>query len=809
MKRALYLVTILVTVLLAAGVSAQVIINEVDSDQVSDDTQEFIELYDGGIGNTDLTGYVVVLFTGIGDVSYDAFDLDGYTTDSMGYFVIGSLGMGTDIEVDPGSSGWLENGPDAVALFLDDATSFPDGTAVTAINLVDALVYDTDDGDALNLIATLLNAGQGQINENENGTGELESMGRCPNGTGGAMNTDAYSWDAPSAGSDNVCILATPTPIPTATPTWPPAPPCDQEYMANGDMESWVVNGAAGPPDEWIVTSAFGSTITAQQESSEVHGGSYSTVITKTHASINDAGHLSQTVVYHVLPNTVYELSAWVYDNAYQGNGRLQLRFKDSSGGLVQYNDFSSYSQTSPDWQELSLVAVSHPDASFAEVRFWIYDTDSEDVTLYLDDVTLIEPCFPVPTPTVTPTPYPTATPTTAPCDTNLLPNAGFEDWTGVSVDSWYGEIGVIPFQNTAQVHEGISSAEISNTRSGTDFTSSYVPVQGGQIYEGGIWLIDNDPDVNAQFYVLFYNQDVNWIGSTTWQYTAGEDPNWQEMTIGQVWVPSSARWARMRVRFVDNSGGTPPVGGSLTLDDSWLIEPCNAPTPTPTAQPTAAVVRTIYDIQYTSDPSGVSPHVGTTVFTTGIITAVETGNPYIFIQDNPSYWSGLMIYVPSGPGTLRRGDMVQVQGVVTEMHGNTTIYDPDFINRMSSGHPVPSVSVTAPQTMSQEAYESVLVQLQNVTITNINTTQGEWTVSAAGYDAIVDDIYTYSYLPTDGETLDWVQGPVMEVSGTYKLEPREDDDISATIVPIPTTGTLGLMLLLMGVGALIRRKIR
>ena len=67
-----------------------IIINEVDADQTSTDDMEFIELYDGGTGNTDLSGLVIVLFNGSGDVSYNAFDLDGRSTDADGYFVMGS-----------------------------------------------------------------------------------------------------------------------------------------------------------------------------------------------------------------------------------------------------------------------------------------------------------------------------------------------------------------------------------------------------------------------------------------------------------------------------------------------------------------------------------------------------------------------------------------------------------------------------------------------------------------------------------------------------------------------------------------------
>ncbi|HPQ41716.1 MAG TPA: hypothetical protein PLV45_15200, partial [bacterium] len=205
---------------------AQIIINEVDCSQGAVDTQEFIELYDGGTGNTSLTGYVVVLYTGVTDTSYRAEDLDGYTTDAAGYFVIGSLGMGTEIEINPGASGWLDDGAAAVAVYAADGADFPDGTAVTAANLVDAVVYDTDDPDDAGLISTLLNAGQGQVNENGNGTEATESMGRCPNGTGGAGNTSTYTWGSPSVSATNDCLSATPTPTWTPVPVTPtPTPP--------------------------------------------------------------------------------------------------------------------------------------------------------------------------------------------------------------------------------------------------------------------------------------------------------------------------------------------------------------------------------------------------------------------------------------------------------------------------------------------------------------------------------------------------------------------------------------------------------
>ena len=180
-----------------------IVINEVDSDTPSYDVLEFIELYDGGVGNTMLDGLVVVFYNGSGDTSYLAFDLDGYATDAQGYFVIGSV-ADADINVDPGSSGWLQNGADAVAVYAGDGTNFSYGTAVTTDNLIDAFVYDTDDADDAGLLV-LLNAGQPQVNENGAGDKDNQSNQRCPNGSGGARNTDTYAQETPTPGAAN-CV---------------------------------------------------------------------------------------------------------------------------------------------------------------------------------------------------------------------------------------------------------------------------------------------------------------------------------------------------------------------------------------------------------------------------------------------------------------------------------------------------------------------------------------------------------------------------------------------------------------------------
>ena len=186
-----------------------VVINEVDSDQVGTDTGEFVEIYDGGTGNTSLTGLVVVFYNGTDDKSYAAFDLDGRSTNTNGYFTLGNAAVpGVDLVF---ADGTMQNGADAIAIYVGNASDFPNGTSVTTTNLIDALVYDTNDADDAGLLV-LLNPGQPQVNEDTGGNGTPNSNQRCPNGSGGARNTSTYNQFAPTPDGANVCMVATPPP---------------------------------------------------------------------------------------------------------------------------------------------------------------------------------------------------------------------------------------------------------------------------------------------------------------------------------------------------------------------------------------------------------------------------------------------------------------------------------------------------------------------------------------------------------------------------------------------------------------------
>ncbi|HWL50704.1 MAG TPA: ExeM/NucH family extracellular endonuclease, partial [Acidimicrobiia bacterium] len=106
----------------------------------------------------------------------------------------------------------IQNGQDAVALYTGDAADFPSTGPIVLDGIVDALVYDTSDSDDPGLLV-LLNASQPQVDENGTGAGDTQSNQRCPNGSGGARNTNTYAQFIPTVGVANVCAVVPPDPV--------------------------------------------------------------------------------------------------------------------------------------------------------------------------------------------------------------------------------------------------------------------------------------------------------------------------------------------------------------------------------------------------------------------------------------------------------------------------------------------------------------------------------------------------------------------------------------------------------------------
>ncbi len=157
--------------LLAASLATAqpLLINELDCDTPGIDDLEFVEIK-SATPFFDLDGYVLVFFNGSaagGNTSYLALGLDGYSTDINGLLLIGS----TTVVPSPQyliPANVIQNGADAVAIYVGSATDFPEGTPAFADGtLVDVLIYGTNDPDATDLIAIFqaFNPTIQQINE--------------------------------------------------------------------------------------------------------------------------------------------------------------------------------------------------------------------------------------------------------------------------------------------------------------------------------------------------------------------------------------------------------------------------------------------------------------------------------------------------------------------------------------------------------------------------------------------------------------------------------------------------------------------
>jgi hypothetical protein len=157
------------------------VINEIDADSPGADTAEFIELY-SSTPNLALDGYVLVLFNGADDASYAAYDLDSYSTDANGFFVIGDSGVtGVSYTFSSSSSSNIQNSAEAVALYQANKADFPIDTPVTTTNLIDAVVYDSDDSDDTGLLAGL--GKTVQYNENASSDAANHSLQRQSDGS--------------------------------------------------------------------------------------------------------------------------------------------------------------------------------------------------------------------------------------------------------------------------------------------------------------------------------------------------------------------------------------------------------------------------------------------------------------------------------------------------------------------------------------------------------------------------------------------------------------------------------------------------
>jgi endonuclease I/type IX secretion system substrate protein len=206
---------ILVAALVLCGFSgfSQIVINEIEADTPSTDVLEFIELK-SATPNFALDGYVLVLFNGTtnGDaaMSYLALDLDGYTTDINGIFLIGNSQVSPSPAITV-NNGAIQNGPDGAGIYLANASDFPTNTVATTTNLIHGVAYSNSNTILPTAIMAAMNLNS-SINENINSAASSQSIQRKNDGTYEVKApTPGMNNDGSGVGSNGITITVTPS----------------------------------------------------------------------------------------------------------------------------------------------------------------------------------------------------------------------------------------------------------------------------------------------------------------------------------------------------------------------------------------------------------------------------------------------------------------------------------------------------------------------------------------------------------------------------------------------------------------------
>ncbi len=153
-----------------------------------------------------------------------------------------------------------------------------------------------------------------------------------------------------------------------------------QNLLTNPGMEDWTINGVGGPPDVYYVSSPD---ITAEQEATTIHGGTFAAKVTWT---TTDNVEFGQYVPVTVGNN--YQFSFWALDNDPGGRARVLIRWYDVDT-LFLSGYYGNYSSDSPDWQQISSISQTAPPDAFyakAEIRFYDVSPWPGSVSIYIDD---------------------------------------------------------------------------------------------------------------------------------------------------------------------------------------------------------------------------------------------------------------------------------------------------------------------------------------------------------------------------------------------------------------------------------------
>jgi hypothetical protein len=201
--------------------------------------------------------------------------------------------------------------------------------------------------------------------------------------------------------------------------------------------------------------------------------------------------------------------------------------------------------------------------------------------------------------------------------------------------------------------------------------------------------------------------------------------------------------------------------------------------------------VVSIYDIQFTEDPSGSSPLVGETVNTGGIVSAVipPGQNNGFFVQSGNGAWSGVFVFTNNT--TVNRGDSVTFVANVVEHFNMTQLSGVAALNIVSSNNPLYAPTVISTTDVNSEPYEGVLVRVEDALCTNADSGFGQWVVNDGSGSCLINSTI-YNATRAQGTSYN-ITGPVFYSFDEYKIMPRDMNDVEQVVSVSELSAAAGL----------------
>ena len=324
----------------------------------------------------------------------------------------------------------------------------------------------------------------------------------------------------------------------------------------------------------------------------------------------------------------------------------------------------------------------------------------------------------------------------------------------------------------------------------GDDFVKA-TNYSNGQNIPANTWLISPAVNLSSSTQpMLNFETIMKWPGAAlvlhvSTNYDGTSNPNqqgtWTDITSLASWDVDNTTWgnwtpsgdvdlsayksANTYIAFEylgsSNSGSTWEI-------DNILINEGSAPPPPPPGVDSVS----IYDIQFTTDPNGVSPYTGDQVYTGGIVSFFRDDSTF-YLTSGTGAWSG--IYVYSKDHILSVGDSVILEAEVDEFYDLTELKNVSSLNTVSSSNPF-NPSLCSTSAVNMEEFEGCFVKVTDAICNDDNPGFGEWIINDGTGDLYVDDLL-FAYTPVLNNSYN-VTGLSTFSYGAFKLLPRNASDI-------------------------------